>query len=49
VRRFVFVSVPRQFMGRGALDFDAKGRAEEALAAEGPPLVVVRPSLIMET
>jgi uncharacterized protein YbjT (DUF2867 family) len=49
VRRFVFVSVPRSFMGRGAPDFDAKARAEEALAAEGPPLLVVRPSLIMET
>jgi len=49
VRRFVFISIPREFMGRGAPDFDAKARIEQALSAEGPPLVVVRASLIMET
>jgi nucleoside-diphosphate-sugar epimerase len=48
VRAFVFVSVPREFMGRGAPEFDAKARSEAALAAEGPPLTVVRPSLLME-
>jgi uncharacterized protein YbjT (DUF2867 family) len=48
VRKFLFVSVPREFMDRGAAEFDAKARTEAALAADGPPLTVVRPSLIME-
>jgi uncharacterized protein YbjT (DUF2867 family) len=48
VRRFVFVSVPRELIGRGALDFDAKGRIEDRLRVEGLNLVVVRPSLLME-
>jgi uncharacterized protein YbjT (DUF2867 family) len=48
VRRFVFVSVPRELIGRGAPDFDAKGRIEDRLRAEGPPLTVARPSLLME-
>jgi uncharacterized protein YbjT (DUF2867 family) len=48
VGRLLFVSVPRQFIGRGALDFDAKGRVEERLRAEGTPLTVVRSSLFME-
>jgi uncharacterized protein YbjT (DUF2867 family) len=48
VPRLLFVSVPREFIGRGALDFDAKGRAEERLRAEGPPLTVVRSSPFME-
>jgi uncharacterized protein YbjT (DUF2867 family) len=46
--RFVFVSVPRELIGRGAPDFDAKGRIEDSLRAAGPTLTVVRPSLLME-
>jgi uncharacterized protein YbjT (DUF2867 family) len=46
--RLFFLSVPREFMGRGALDFDAKRRVEDRLRAEGPPLTVVRSSLFME-
>src|SRR5262249_48999195 len=48
VRRFLFVSVPRELIGHGALEFDAKGRVEAALRADGPPLTVVRSSLFME-
>jgi uncharacterized protein YbjT (DUF2867 family) len=48
-RRFLFLSVPSQFMHRGAPEFDAKARVEAALAAEGPPLTVVRSSLLFET
>jgi nucleoside-diphosphate-sugar epimerase len=48
VRRFLFVSVPREFMGHKAEEFDAKARIEEALSVEGPPLTVVRASLLME-
>jgi uncharacterized protein YbjT (DUF2867 family) len=48
VARLLFLSVPREFIGRGALDFDAKGRIEDRLQAEGPPLTVVRSSPFME-
>jgi uncharacterized protein YbjT (DUF2867 family) len=48
VQRFLFVSVPRELIGRGALEFDAKARAEAALASEGPSLTIVRSSLYME-
>jgi uncharacterized protein YbjT (DUF2867 family) len=48
VARLLFVSVPREFIGRGALDFDAKGRVEDRLRAEGPPVTVVRSSPFME-
>ncbi len=48
VGRLLFVSVPREFIGRGALDFDAKGRIEDGLRAEGPPVTVVRSSPFME-
>lgn len=49
VRRFIFVSVPVEFMGRGAAEFDEKAQIESALRADGPPLTVVRASLFMET
>lgn len=48
VSRLLFVSVPPEFAGRGAAEFDAKTRVEKRLRAEGPPLTVVRPSLFME-
>jgi uncharacterized protein YbjT (DUF2867 family) len=48
VARFLFVSVPRELIGHGAADFDAKGRIEDRLRAGGPPLTVVRPSPFME-
>jgi uncharacterized protein YbjT (DUF2867 family) len=48
VGRLLFVSVPREFIGRGALDFDAKGRVEDRLRAEGPPLTAARSSPFME-
>jgi len=48
VGRLLFMSVPRQLIGGGALDFDAKGRIEERLQANGPPLTIVRSSLFME-
>ncbi len=49
VHRFLFVSVPTEFMGRGAAEFDEKARIEAALRADGPPLTVVRASLFMES
>ena len=48
VARLLFVSVPREFIGHGTLDFDAKGRVEERLRAERLPLTVVRSSPFME-
>lgn len=48
VRRMLFVSVPPEFAGQGAPEFDAKAEIEKTLQAEGPPLTVVRPSLFME-
>src|SRR5262249_62080561 len=48
VRRFLFVSVPREFMNRGAAEFDAKARCEAALGADGPTLTLARFSLLME-
>jgi len=48
-RRFLFLSVPREYMGRGAPDFEAKRLVEETLHADGPPLTVVRASPFMET
>jgi uncharacterized protein YbjT (DUF2867 family) len=48
VQRFLFVSVPREFMGRGSLQFDAKGQVEAALAADGPPLTIARSSLFIQ-
>jgi uncharacterized protein YbjT (DUF2867 family) len=44
----IFVSVPPDFAGQGAAEFDAKAQIEEQLRADGPPLTVVRPSLFME-
>jgi len=49
VRRFLFLSVPREYMGRGAPDFEAKKLVEETLRADGPDLTVVRASPFMET
>ena len=49
VGRMVFLSVPREFMGRGAGEFDMKARVEERLRADGPPLTVARSSLFMES
>jgi NADH dehydrogenase len=49
VRRFVFVSVPKDFMHRGAIEFDVKAQVEQELASAGPALTVVRPSLFMES
>lgn len=49
VRRFVFVSVPKEFMHRGAIEFDVKAQVEQQLASVGPTLTVVRPSLFMES
>ena len=48
VGRLLLMSVPRQLIGHGALDFDSKGRIEDRLRAHGPPLTVVRSSLFME-
>src|SRR5262249_15444499 len=48
VARLWFLSIPREFMGHGALDFDAKGRVEGRLRADGPPLTVMRSSPFME-
>jgi uncharacterized protein YbjT (DUF2867 family) len=45
VRRFVFMSVPREYMGRGAPDFEAKRRIEEELG----DATVVRAEPFMET
>jgi len=47
-RRFLFLSIPREFVGKGAPDFDAKARIEAALHADGPDLTVARASLIMD-
>jgi NADH dehydrogenase len=49
VRRFVLLSVPVSFMGRGAPDFDAKQRVEAELRAQGVPLTVARSSVFMDT
>jgi NADH dehydrogenase len=49
VRRFVLLSVPVDFMGHGAPDFDAKRRIEEELRAEGLDLTVARSSVFMDT
>src|SRR5262249_24950557 len=48
VRRFLFGSVPREFMNRGAAEFDSKARCEAALGADGPTLTLARFSLLME-
>ncbi len=49
VRRVLVLSVPSQFEGRGARDFDERARLVPRLRAEGPPLTVVRASLFMQT
>jgi NADH dehydrogenase len=49
VERFVFLSVPVEYMGHGAPDFEAKRRVEEALRADGVELTVVRASVFMDT
>lgn len=47
--RVISVSVPAQFEGRGALDFDERAQQVPRLRAEGPPLTLVRSSLFMQT
>jgi uncharacterized protein YbjT (DUF2867 family) len=47
--RFLFLSVPTAYMGRGAPDFDAKRRVEETLRGDGIALTVVRGSVFMDT
>ena len=47
--RFVFMSVPTSYMGRGAPDFDAKRDVEEALRRDGIALTVARGSVFMDT
>lgn len=49
VRRVITASVPAQYVGRGAIDFDERAAIEPALRAEGPPLTLVRSSLFMQT
>jgi uncharacterized protein YbjT (DUF2867 family) len=49
VRRMITASVPAQFVGRGAVDFDERARIEPQLRAEGPPLTVLRASLFMQS
>jgi uncharacterized protein YbjT (DUF2867 family) len=49
VRSFLFLSVPREYMGRGAPDFEAKRLVEETLRADGLHLTVVRAAPFMET
>ncbi len=49
VRRFVFVSVPTDLMGRGAAEFDQKAKVESALGGRRFELCVVRPSLFMQS
>ena len=49
VRHLILLSVPREFMGRGALEFDVKARVEARLRSDGPPLTIVRSSLFMES
>lgn len=47
--RVLSVSVPTQFEGRGALDFDERARQVPRLRADGPPLTLIRSSLFMQT
>jgi len=47
--RYVFLSVPTSYMGRGAPDFDAKQRVEETLRRDGVSLTVARGSVFMDT
>jgi uncharacterized protein YbjT (DUF2867 family) len=49
VGRFVFLSVPVEFMGHGAPDFEAKRQIEAALEAEGVGLTVARSGVFMDT
>lgn len=47
--RFVLLSVPTSYMGRGAPDFDAKRDVEETLRRDGIALTVARGSVFMDT
>lgn len=49
VGRIIFVSVPKEVMGRGASEFDDKQHVEQVLLDARTPTTVVRPSLFMQS
>jgi uncharacterized protein YbjT (DUF2867 family) len=48
-RRLIVLSVPSEYMGRGAVEFDVRARIEARLRDGGPPLTIARASLFMES